>query len=234
MSGIWFYEEDGKTLCPASFEKLVFYLARQSEWRSVLVWRKGFADWKQAVEVDELSRQFTRPPRLHANLTASVPRFFGPQAPTSEPVKASSSINSNAARRLPSCQWGKNMKVIFAFLLAALPLVPVQAQQENTITLSCDGAGKFTRAADDVKPDPIKGLGIVVSASQRTVSFHTYTVPIKSITNVVVTFNGRSGPTEIDGTIDRVSGRVSVDFWETNFKNNSNWELRCHPATRLF
>lgn len=126
------------------------------------------------------------------------------------------------------------MKVIFAALLTALPPLPVQAQQKNTITLSCDGSGKLTQAGDDVKPDPIKGLGIVVSASGRTVSFHTYTVPIKSITNAVVTFNGRAGPTQIDGTIDRVSGRVSIDFWEANFKNNTSWELACRPATRLF
>lgn len=129
---------------------------------------------------------------------------------------------------------GESMKVIFAVLLAALPLLPVQAQQDNAITLFCDGTGKLVQATDDVKPDPIKGLGIVVSASGRSVSFHTYTVPIKSITNAVVTFNGMAGPTQIDGTIDRVSGRVSIDFWEPNFKNNANWELTCRPATRLF
>jgi hypothetical protein len=124
--------------------------------------------------------------------------------------------------------------VVLMIMLGILPLVPVQAQQQNTITLVCDGTGKFTQASDDVKPDPIKGLGIVVSGSGRTVSFLSYTLPIKSITNAAVTFDGRDGSTGISGTIDRVSGSVSVDFSETNFKNNSNWDLRCHPATRLF
>jgi hypothetical protein len=130
------------------------------------------------------------------------------------------------------------MKVIFAALLSLVPLLAVQAQQENTITLSCDGTSKFTAAADDVKPDPVKGLGIVVSGSDRTVSFQGWTVTIKSVTKTIITFNGQIGskqvPREIDGTIDRVSGWASIDFLESNPKNNTNWDLHCRPATRLF
>jgi hypothetical protein len=129
------------------------------------------------------------------------------------------------------------MKVIFVALLSALPLLPVQAQQENTITLSCNGTAKLTAAAD-VKPDPVKGLGIVVSASERTVSFQGWTVPIKSVTKTVVTFDGQAGlkqmPFEISGTIDRVTGWASIDFMYEKVGNNSNYELTCHPATRLF
>src|ERR1700730_4276933 len=128
------------------------------------------------------------------------------------------------------------MKVFVAALLSALPLLSVEAQQENTITLSCDGTAKYTAAADGAKPEPIKGLGIAVSASERTVSFQGWTVPIKSVTKTIVTFNGQIGskqvPREIDGTIDRVSGWASIDFWESNPGNNSNWDLRCRPATR--
>jgi hypothetical protein len=130
------------------------------------------------------------------------------------------------------------MKVFFAALLSALPMLPVQAQQENTITLSCNGTSKFTAAADDVKPDPVKGLGIVVSFSDRTVSLLGWTVPIRSADRTTVSFDGRAGskylPFELSGAIDRVTGATNMDFMYEKIGNNTSWDLRCRPTTRLF
>jgi hypothetical protein len=135
------------------------------------------------------------------------------------------------------------MKLISAALLSILPLLPVQAQQQNSITLSCNGTSKLMTASDDMKPDPITSLGIIVNLSERTVSFSGYTVPIEKADSTTVTFSGQQTlsyrgmklkPITIDGTIDRVTGAASVMFLHEQVGNNNTWELLCRPATRLF
>jgi len=64
MNVVWFYEEGGRTRGAVSLEELVSHLAQQGEWRKTLVWREGFAGWKNAAEVDELSCRLIRPPPL--------------------------------------------------------------------------------------------------------------------------------------------------------------------------
>jgi hypothetical protein len=87
MNNAWFYDDYGQTRGPVHPEDLVSYLKQRDEWRAVLVWKEGFADWKHAVEVDELSRWLTRPPPLPRPRTplSSVPKT-GPNAQATEPA----------------------------------------------------------------------------------------------------------------------------------------------------
>jgi hypothetical protein len=140
--------------------------------------------------------------------------------------------------------WGENMKAISAALLSALPLLPVQAQQQNSITLSCNGTSKLTAtAAADLKPDPITNMGIIVNLADRTVTFTDYVTPVTGITATLVSFSGRQTPVAlgvkgkpftIDGSIDRVTGHAEIGWWYENVGNNAFWELTCRSATRLF
>lgn len=134
---------------------------------------------------------------------------------------------------------------IVAALSAAALMLPADAQQQgSTITLSCNGTGKLmAAAAADLKPDPITNLGIIVNATNRTVTFMDYVTPITSISETLVGFRGRQSPVvsglklnpfTIDGSIDRVTGHTEIDWWYEVAGNNSHWELNCRPANRLF
>jgi hypothetical protein len=134
--------------------------------------------------------------------------------------------------------------VCVAALLAVLPIAAVGAQQPTSITLSCSGTSKLTAtAAADLKPDPITNLGIIVNLADRTVTLMDYVTPITGITATIVSFSGRQGPVvsgiklkpfTISGSIDRVTGYTTVEWWHENVGDNSSWELTCRPATRLF
>jgi len=136
------------------------------------------------------------------------------------------------------------MRIIFAALLSALPILPIHAQQQSSIILSCNGTSKLmVTAAADLKPDPITNLGIIVNATDRTVSFSDYVAPVTGITATLVSFSGRQTPVvfgvkgkpfTIDGAIDRVTGHAEIDWFYEDVGNNSHWELTCRPATRIF
>jgi hypothetical protein len=129
--------------------------------------------------------------------------------------------------------------IITMLSVAAMTLPPAVAQQQaSTITLSCDGTSKLTAtAAADLKPDPVTKLGIIVNLVARTVTFMNFVLPIKQYSETLVNFSGRSKgplPSEINGSIDRVTGYTDINFWYENVGNNSEWELACRPTTRLF
>jgi hypothetical protein len=136
------------------------------------------------------------------------------------------------------------MGVTAAALLSGLPPLSAHAQQQNLITLSCNGTSKLTAtAAADVKPEPITNMGIIVNVADRTVTFMDYVTPITSITATLVGFTGQQAPVAlgikvkpftIDGSIDRVTGHAEIGWWYEVVGNNSFWELTCRPATRLF
>jgi hypothetical protein len=136
------------------------------------------------------------------------------------------------------------MRLAYVALLAAVPLSAVGAQQPTSITLSCNGTSRLTAtAAADLKPDPITSLGIIVNVADRTVTVMNYVTPITGITATLVSFSGRQGPIvqgvklkpfTIDGSIDRVTGYTTIDWWHENVGDNSSWELACQPTTRLF
>jgi len=134
------------------------------------------------------------------------------------------------------------MRVAYAALLWVL-VVPVQAQQSNSITLACNGTSKLAMAAADVKPDPITNMGIIVNVADRSVTFMDFVTPLTGISATLVSFNGRQTPVAlgvkgkpftIDGSIDRVTGHAEVAWWYEDVGNNTYWELTCRPATRLF
>jgi hypothetical protein len=135
------------------------------------------------------------------------------------------------------------LKLISAALLSILPLLPVQAQQQNSIALSCNGTSKLMTAGDDTKPDPVTNVGMIVNFSERTVTFESYHIPIERADSVMVLFHGTQAmsyagtklkPVTVDGSVDRVTGAASVTFLHEQVGNNSTWELLCRPATRLF
>jgi hypothetical protein len=126
----------------------------------------------------------------------------------------------------------------FAVLLLLALTLPANAQQQGpTITLSCNGTAKFTAtAAADLKPDPVTNLGIIANATNHTVAFMGYVIPITGITATQVSFESqyvKSKPT-VSGAIDRVTGNTEIDWMYENVGNNTHWELTCRPATRLF
>jgi hypothetical protein len=126
----------------------------------------------------------------------------------------------------------------FAFLLFFALTIPAKAQQQGSmITLSCNGTAKFTAtAAADLKPDPVTNLGIIANAANHTVAFMDYAIPITSITDTQVSFSSQyvKGKPTVSGAIDRVTGSTEIDWMYENVGNNTHWELRCRPATRMF
>jgi hypothetical protein len=122
-------------------------------------------------------------------------------------------------------------------LFAAMPLSLAHAEQPSSITLSCNGTAKYTTTTA-VEPEVINNLGIIVNLADRTVTVTDYVTPIANITATQITFRGQqrlSGPKiTIDGSIDRVTGKTSIDWYQENIADNTSWELTCRPATRLF
>ena len=105
----------------------------------------------------------------------------------------------------------------FAFLLFLAMTLPANAQQQvSTITLSCNGTGKFTAtSAADLKPDPIKDLGIIVNVTDRTVTLMDYVVPLTGITATIISFNGQTPPV--------VSGVKLKPFHHQRFNRPGDW-----------
>lgn len=129
----------------------------------------------------------------------------------------------------------------FGVVIAAA-VVPVDAQQQNSITLSCNGtSGPYPGRKFDPsrKPRPITGLGIIVNFSEHTVSFENYTVPITSAEPALVNFDGWITDDvlhkHISGDIDRVTGHARVGITINELpEDNELWALDCRPATKLF
>lgn len=55
----WFYAQGNQRRGPVLFDQLVESVLGQAEPRTVLVWRKGFADWTRAEDVPEVERQLS-------------------------------------------------------------------------------------------------------------------------------------------------------------------------------
>ena len=125
-------------------------------------------------------------------------------------------------------------------VFAALLLSSAHAQQQqSSIILSCNGTNKLTAsAAAGVKPDSITNLGIFVNLADRTVTFMDYVTPVTLISATLVSFSGRQTPVVfgvkkpfiIDGSIDPVTGHISIDWLYEDIGNNTSWELTCGPA----
>jgi Protein of unknown function (DUF2569)/GYF domain 2 len=85
MSELWYYAEDGESRGPLSLADLVGNLSQASDPEKVLVWRKGFDNWKPVSAVSEVAGQMTRPPPLRP----TPPPVVSPAEPPSkihEPV----------------------------------------------------------------------------------------------------------------------------------------------------
>jgi hypothetical protein len=134
-------------------------------------------------------------------------------------------------------------RVCAAVLLAALPLLPVRAQQPSSITLSCSGTSKLMMAPEDTKPDPVTNVGMIVNFADRTVTFDSYRIAMERADGTMVQFNGQQAmsyagikmkPVLVSGSVDRVTGAASITFMHERVGDNSTWELLCKPASRLF
>ncbi|MDT4737075.1 hypothetical protein [Bradyrhizobium sp. WYCCWR 12699] len=129
------------------------------------------------------------------------------------------------------------MRFTCAILFLALAQSANAQQQNSTITLSCNGTSKYTAtSAAEMKPDPVTNLGVIVNATNRTVSFLDNVIPITTITATLVGFSSQyaKGRPTISGGIDRVTGSAEFDWMYENVGNNTHWDLTCRPATRLF
>lgn len=125
-------------------------------------------------------------------------------------------------------------------IFVALPLSSAHAQQQQNFTiLSCNGTNKLTaRTTADVKPGTITNLDITVNLADRTVTFMDYVTPVTLISATLVSFSGRQTqvvvggkkPFLIDGSIDPVTGRTSIDWIYEDIGNNTSWELACRPV----
>jgi hypothetical protein len=120
------------------------------------------------------------------------------------------------------------MRWVYLALLAALPSFAVQAQPPNSITLWCQST---SMVPDGARPDPITGGEMIVDLEERTVAFNSFHVPIQRADGTLVLFHGKQATSyeglrlTVDGSIDLVTGRVSVTFEQVG--NNMTWELTC-------
>ena|ERR1700722_2096566 len=126
--------------------------------------------------------------------------------------------------------------VVILFLAVG---VPVKAQQQRTISLSCDGTSRLTAPdAADINPDPIKERGIVVSLSNRTVSFGGFALPITNATATQIDFAYREatahGPITIGGEIDRMNGTANIRWNFAKPEDELLWHLKCRVKAPAF
>jgi hypothetical protein len=71
-----FYLDGQETRGPFSAAYMVAYLASLPDWKSALVWRKGFADWQEAASVPDLFT--TQPQPLSPVQANTMPSVDGP------------------------------------------------------------------------------------------------------------------------------------------------------------
>jgi hypothetical protein len=62
MSDDWYYAENDHYVGPLSIQQLEEVLGSIQSWGDTLVWRSGFADWKRADHVPELTAMRRSPP----------------------------------------------------------------------------------------------------------------------------------------------------------------------------
>ena len=80
MSELWYYAEGGETRGPLSLADLVGNLSQVSDPEKVLVWQKGFENWKPVSAVSEVAGQMIRPPPLRP----TPPPVVSPAKPPSK------------------------------------------------------------------------------------------------------------------------------------------------------
>jgi uncharacterized protein DUF2569/uncharacterized protein DUF4339 len=93
MSELWYYAEGGETRGPLSLADLVGNLSQASDPEKVLVWRKGFENWKPVSAVSEVAGQMIRPPPLRP----PPPPVVSPAEPPSkihEPVVSDDDVGA--------------------------------------------------------------------------------------------------------------------------------------------
>ncbi len=78
----WFYAQGNQRRGPVLFNQLVESVLGQPEPRTVLVWRKGFADWTRAEDVPEVER------RLAPFLARKAAEEAAKRGPAPAPVEA--------------------------------------------------------------------------------------------------------------------------------------------------
>jgi hypothetical protein len=111
-----------------------------------------------------------------------------------------------------------------------------QAADPTVITLACDGTltdtSSSTAVPVDHQPKPMEKLGVVVNLNAGTVSFLGWNVPISTVDPATIGFGGNDvGPvgqitdktgytSRVDGTLDRVTGRMVADAMTYETKNS--------------
>lgn len=142
------------------------------------------------------------------------------------------------------------MRWVCLALLAALPAFAAQGQEPTSITLWChstslvpdDAKPESTKPEstrpqsikpESITPDPIAGGEMIVDLQERTVSFNSFRIPFARADGTMVLFHGEQATRyeglrlTVDGSIDLVSGGVSVTFEQVG--NNMTWKLTCPP-----
>jgi hypothetical protein len=93
LSELWYYAEGRETCGPLSLADLVSNLSQVSDPEKVLVWRKGFENWKPVSAVSEVAGQMIRPPPLRP----PPPPVVSPAEPPSkiqEPVVSDDDVGA--------------------------------------------------------------------------------------------------------------------------------------------
>jgi hypothetical protein len=132
--------------------------------------------------------------------------------------------------------------IALAVILVGLPTAQAA---DTTLTRACQGT-TTSGLEEDAKPEPVS-MGIIVNFTKKTVhgfgdpSFGEQLIKITGVTETAV-YLGASDKmlnTSVIGTIDRVTGDVSVDFVWTNAKTgksitHTSYALKCRPVQRMF
>ena len=93
MSELWYYAEGGEPRGPLSLADLIGNLSQASDPEKVLVWRKGFENWRPLSAVSEVAGQMIRPPPLRP----PPPPVVSPAEPPSkihEPVVSDDDVGA--------------------------------------------------------------------------------------------------------------------------------------------
>jgi hypothetical protein len=127
------------------------------------------------------------------------------------------------------------------WLLVVVILAPSPAQAvDQTLTLACAGTVAVTTVTD-AKPETIS-TGVIVNFTAKTVTIgHLAPAKITAVTDVSVTFgvsNNQGWSSDLDGTIDRVTGDVLADARLTSksgdLLSSHSYALKCRPTQRMF
>jgi hypothetical protein len=133
------------------------------------------------------------------------------------------------------------MRVLMSFLISAIAfwlLSESARSQTNIVVLSCEGTTTYRGPGGKETQSPDSAF-VAVNFAEGKVYFKGDLIPITQTTAAKIEFGATvdepSGlPSEILGTIDRITGDVGVKKNIASHEFTIFWQLHCKPANHMF